>query len=214
MYLGCETESTMPRQRFNRCRHCVGLAIAISVPNSTESRFQTGYRFTGCAVRTPLALAARAGGFRLMEQASCNRRTQNRSNISESCDDISTRVLLDLQQENEIRGHDSARRICRRRAVVFMRMRTYPAAKLRTRDIAELVIRIRPHANGEPDLTGCRKSHRRHSGARRRREPGIQISRESPVTGFRVRRHSASKTRVNALVAASRNDAESFSATC
>jgi hypothetical protein len=31
-------------------------AIAISVPNSTESRFQTGYRFT---------LAARAGGFPL-----------------------------------------------------------------------------------------------------------------------------------------------------
>jgi hypothetical protein len=65
-------------------------------------------------------------------------RTQNRSNISESCDDIGTCVLLDLQQENEVRRHDSARRICRRRAVVFMRMRTYPAAKLRTGGIAKL----------------------------------------------------------------------------
>jgi hypothetical protein len=95
-------------------------------------------------VRTPLALAARAGGFRLMEEASCNRRTQTRSNISESCDDIGICVLPDLRQENEVRRHDSARRFCRRRAGVFMRMRTFPAGKFRTRDIAELVIRSRP----------------------------------------------------------------------
>jgi hypothetical protein len=87
--------------------------------------------------------------FPLMEEASCNRRTQNRSNISESCNDIGTCVLPDLQQENEVRRRGSARRICRRRAVVFMRMRTYSVAKLRTRGIAELVIRIQ-RANGEP----------------------------------------------------------------
>jgi len=46
------------------------------------------------------------------------------------------------------------------------------------------------------DLTGSKKSWGRHSGARRRREPGIQKAGNPDVTGFRARRRSASKTRV------------------
>jgi hypothetical protein len=35
-------ENTMPFQRFNRCGIASVIAIAIGVPNSTESHFKTG----------------------------------------------------------------------------------------------------------------------------------------------------------------------------
>jgi hypothetical protein len=40
---------------------------------------------------------------------------------------------------------------------------------------------------------GLLKKPRRHSGARHRREPGIQKSRNSDVSGFRARRFASSR---------------------